>query len=86
MTVLYGVLMFGGGKFFTPAIIDRFGPRGFTSIALFAQTLGLAVWGMGTYLLTQLESPDYLTENSQRFLCVVPLLSSTLRYVIWEIV
>lgn len=52
MTVLYGVLMFGGGKFFTPAIIDRFGPRGFTSIALCAQTLGLAIWGMGTYLLT----------------------------------
>ena len=56
MTVLYGVLMFGGGKFFTPAIIDRFGPRGFTSIALCAQTLGLAVWGMGTYLLTYLPS------------------------------
>jgi MFS family permease len=45
MTIVYGVFMFCGGKFFAPAIIRSFGPRAFTSLSIAGQTLGLGLWG-----------------------------------------
>ena len=45
MTIVYGVFMFGGGKFFAPSIIRRCGPRAFTSLSIAGQTLGLGLWG-----------------------------------------